>query len=136
MPVNTVAITGEGSGAAVAVPTATPVVSSGDLDGIVLRVIENTGSNEVIGLRNTGRSTVQISGWQLSGSSGDQVCTVPDGVSVRSGQGYQVVSGRSEVSGQGFKCSGSFLWSNEGEMIYLRANDGRQIEVDSAQTGN
>lgn len=135
VPVATLAITGEGSGEALPVPTATPVMSSEDIDGIVLRVVENTGSNEIIALRNLGRTAVRVGGWQLSGSRGDQVCIVPDGITVPAGERYLVVSGRSEVSGLGFKCSGSFLWSNEGETIYLRALDGRQIQVNSAQTG-
>lgn len=112
--------------------TSAPASSAANIDGVVLRVIENSGSNEVLELRNMGRQTVDISGWQLSGSIGDQVCTIPAGVSLRAGQGYQVVSGRSEVTGAGFKCTGAFLWNNRGETIYLRGQN-RQIEVDSAE---
>jgi endonuclease YncB( thermonuclease family) len=121
------------SGAATATPVpAVPAVSNANIDGVVLRVIENIGSNEVLELRNTGRQTVSISGWELSGSIGDQICTIPAGISLRAGQSYEVVSGRSEVTGAGFKCTGAFLWNNSGETIYLRGQN-RQIEVDSAQ---
>jgi micrococcal nuclease len=112
--------------------TSTSAVSTANIDGIVLHVIENVGSDEVLELRNTGRQAVNIGGWEISGSIGDQVCTVPAGVSLRAGQRYQIVSGRSEVSENGFKCSGAFLWNNTGETIYLRSQN-RQIEVDSVQ---
>jgi micrococcal nuclease len=120
--------------AATSMPVATPTsaVSEGAINGVVLRVVENSGFNEILELHNTGRQTVQISGWELSGSIGEQICTVPDGVSLRAGQRYQIASGRSDVSGAGFKCTGSTIWNNSGETIYLRGQN-QQIEIDSAE---
>jgi hypothetical protein len=92
--------------------------------------VENSGSNEVLELHNTSRQSVDISGWSISGSVGDQVCTIPTDTSLRAGERYQVASGRSEVSGRGFKCSGAFLWSNDGETIYLRSTQGDEVRVD------
>ncbi|MBX3000688.1 MAG: thermonuclease family protein [Caldilineaceae bacterium] len=114
------------------IPTPAPAVSDANIDGVVLRVVENSGFNEVLELRNTGRQTVQIGGWELSGSIGNEVCTIPSGVSLRAGQSYQIVSGRSEVTANGFKCTGSPIWNNTGETIYLRGQN-RQIEIDSTQ---
>ena len=137
VPLDQIGVTAE-SGSVEPVPTPAPTsppppaVSSGDIDGIVLRVVENAGSNEILALENTGRQTVSIGGWQLSGSIGDQVCTIPEDIELAAAQRYEVVSGRSTVTGMGFKCSGAFLWNNTGETIYLRAPDGRQIDVDSA----
>lgn len=114
------------------VPSPTSAVSEEAIDGVVLRVVENSGTDEILELHNTGRQTVAISGWELSGSTGDQICTIPDGVSLRAGQRYQVASGSAEVSGTGFKCSGSSLWNNRGETIFLRGQN-QQIEIDSAE---
>jgi endonuclease YncB( thermonuclease family) len=131
--------TGGGEVVATPVPTAVPTRLSApgatDIDGIILHVVANTGSAEVVELRNKGRRNVTISGWELSGSTGPEVCVIPDGVSLSPGQAYQVVSGRSEVRGQGFKCTGAFIWNNDGETIYLRAPDTRQIEVESTEIG-
>lgn len=108
---------------------AAPASSTGNIAGIVLYVVENQGSNEVLELQNSGRRNVDISGWMISGSIGDQVCTIPDDTTLRAGERYQVVSGRSEVSDRGFKCTGANLWSNDGETIFLRSPDGEEIQV-------
>jgi endonuclease YncB( thermonuclease family) len=138
VPLDQIKVTSESGSvepAPTVVPTRPSVPGATEIDGITLRVVENTGSAEVVELRNTGRQTVAVSGWELSGSIGPQVCVIPDGVRLSPGQRYQVVSGRSEVTAEGFKCTGAFLWNNTGETIYLRAADGRQIEIDSVELG-
>ena len=86
---------------------------------------------EILELRNQGGATVDIGGWALCGSKGDDRCVIPDGTVLQPGAGYQVATGESRPSGHGFKGGDKPIWNNDGETIYLQAADGRQITIQS-----
>ena len=70
-------------------------------------------------------------GWVLFGSKGDDRCVIPGGTVLQPGAGYQVATGESQPSGNGFKCGDRPIWNNDGETIYLLTADGRQITIQS-----
>lgn len=113
-----------------AIPTAPPVPAGpATIGDLRLVVRQNARSNELIEIRNGGAGAIDIGGWVLYGSKGDEHCTIPDGTTLQAGQSYQVASGDSQPIGPGYKCSVDPMWSNEGEIIYLRSPDGQQIDV-------
>lgn len=109
------------------IPVAAPVVSG---PAIALLVIENAGSNEILGIRNDGGTAVQIGGWRLTGSKGDDFCEMPGGTTLQPGETYQVATGASQPGSPGYKCGDKSIWSNDGETITLIMPDGViQIEA-------
>lgn len=109
-------------------PTPIPVA---DLDGVTLQILENYQSFELLALENQGSSTVDISGWQLHGSTGSEECTIPADTELAPGQHYEVATGDSEPGDRGYKCSSQAIWNNSGETIFLDTVDGRQISIES-----
>ena len=110
-------------------PTAAPLPPSSALPGIQLVVIRNSRSSEILEIRNSGPSPIDISAWQLYGSLGDDRCTIPPGVILQPAAAYQIATGDSQPAAAGYKCGDKTIWNNQGETIYLRAPDGRQLQI-------
>ena len=108
-----------------AVPNGAPTVQ--------LAIVANHGREEILEIRNTGTGTLDLGGWQLDGSKGDDRCIIPSGATVAPGAGYQVATGDSQPQGAGFKCAGKPIWNNSGETIYLRAPDGLVLSLEAAR---
>ena len=89
----------------------------------------NEGEYEILLLRNQGNSTINISGWRLDGEIGNNRCLIPDGTYLAPNEEFQVATGKSDVTGRGYKCGGSEIWNNEGELIFLHSTDERQISI-------
>jgi endonuclease YncB( thermonuclease family) len=110
-----------------------PAPMSGEFAGqIVLFIIENYRTFEILGIRNEGDTPLDISGWRLDGSRGDDYCIIPDGAVLQPGEIYQVATGDSMLTANGFKCGSKPIWNNQEEIIYLRAPNGsivHQIET-------
>jgi endonuclease YncB( thermonuclease family) len=101
------------------------------IDDIGLVVIENKSTFEILELHNLGSEPVDVSGWTLYGSKGDDRCTMPASVVLQPGATYQVATGDSQPLGDGFKCGDKPIWSNKGEEIYLESGDGQMLTFGS-----
>lgn len=115
-------------------PTAVPpdtVVTSPDLPGIHLLIIQNVSRLEILEIRNTSPGPVDISGWLLYGSRGDDRCLIPAGVVLQPGEGYQIATGDSQPTARGYKCGDKPIWNNQGETIYLRTPDGQTLQIET-----
>lgn len=109
-------------------PPAAPAVAS-SLQGIRLLVIQNVRTFEIIEIRNTSPNPVDIGGWALYGSRGDETCVIPAGVILQPAQGYQIATGDSQPGQPGYKCGDKTIWNNKGETIYLRTHDGQTLQI-------
>jgi len=100
----------------VAVATVTPVPAAepAGAPAMALVVLVNHNSEEILEIRNVGRVPLDLGGWQLDGSKGDDVCVVPGGTTLAPGAGYQVATGESQPQGAGFKCGDGPIWNNNG----------------------
>ncbi len=101
------------------------------LQGIALAIIENHNSFEILQIDNRGQQAVDISGWVLYGSKGDDRCVIPGGTILQPGEGFQVATGDSQPRARGMKCGDKPIWNNDGETIYLEAPGGGRIEIQS-----
>jgi endonuclease YncB( thermonuclease family) len=118
--------------APIALPTAESLVAAqATLQGIVLFIVENRSTFELLQIDNRGQQAVDISGWALYGSKGDERCVLPGGTVLQPGEGFQVATGDSQPQARGMKCNNTSIWNNDGETIYLEAPDGRRIEIQS-----
>ena len=106
-------------------PAGTPAVQ--------LLILANRGSEEILEIRNAGGAPLDLGGWRLDGSKGDDACVVPAGTTLAPGAGYQVATGESQPQGDGVKCANKPIWNNEGETIYLRGPEGFVLEIESVR---
>lgn len=121
-------------------PTATAVPASQGqaappsgpgIDGIVLVIVTNRESLEILALRNSGNAAVDVSGWRLDGSKGDDFCIIPGGTTLQPGEEFDVATGDSVPRGRGYTCGDKPIWNNSGESIYLKSTDGRVYQIES-----
>jgi len=113
------------SEAAAAEPASAPAVD--------LVIIANHNSEEILEIRNVGSASLDLGGWQLDGSKGNDFCVVPRGTTLAPGAGYQVATGESQPQGNGFKCGDRPIWNNNGETIYLRGPAEFVVEIESVR---
>ena len=106
------------------VPPVAPISSQ---TSVAILVIENRSTFEIIGIRNSGATAVDIGGWVFSGSKGGDSCTIPGGSVLQPGQVYQVATGDSQPSSPGYKCGNKPIWNNKGEIIYLDWPGGQEV---------
>jgi len=115
-------------------PTLAPPVSEPQAGlSVQLVIVVNNRSDEILEIRNTSAASLDISGWQLNGSKGNESCTVPDGVVLAPGNGYQVATGDSQPQGNGIKCNEKPIWNNDEETIYLFRPSGLILSIESVQ---
>ena len=92
---------------------------------------ENGHAYDWIELHNTGKSTVDISGWYLSDSKKNKMkFQFPQGTKLKA-DGYLTVfcTGNDEVNiGKGSEFYATFALSSSGESIYLSDADGNQLQ--------
>ncbi len=121
------------SNAAPPQPAATEVPAAAPATGgrITLYIIENYSTYEILGLRNDNTAPADISGAYLTGSRGDDSCTVPGGTVLQPGQVYQIATGDSQPGQPGYKCGDRPIWNNNGETIYLRLPDGTGMQIET-----
>lgn len=124
------------SGNAVPMATPTPVPAAAEpasAPAVALIIIANHNSEEILEIRNLGAAPLDLGGWRLDGSKGDDYCVVPGGTTLAPGAGYQVATGESQPQGAGFKCGDGPIWNNTGETIYLRGPAGVVVEIESVR---
>lgn len=100
---------------------------------VALLILTNHGSAEILAIRNDGSAPVNISGWWLNGSKGDETCTIPAGTVLDPGALYQIATGDSAPSGPGYSCGNKPIWNNGGETIYLHLSDGQTLSIESVR---
>lgn len=136
-PATATALPSRGAGVAVATPTAAPAAPATPVPtntpSVQLVVVANRSTAEVLEIRNTGSVALDISGWRLDGSKGDDFCIVSAGTSLAPGAGYQVATGDSQPQGVGLKCGDKPIWNNGGETIYLRGPGGVILSIESVK---
>lgn len=131
---------GTGAGVAVATPTPaaaapTPAPASAPAGAptVQLVIVANRSTEEVLEIRNTGSAALDISGWRLDGSKGEDYCVMPTGTNLAPGGGFQVATGDSQPQGAGLKCGDKPIWNNGGETIYLRGPSGVILSIESVK---
>lgn len=110
-------------------PAATQPSPITSAPNIALLVLVNQNKSEVIGIRNDGNASVDIGGWRLDGSKGDNFCIVPGATILQSGEMFTVATGDSQPQGRGVKCGDGNIWNNDGEIIFLHSTDGQVFQV-------
>ena len=118
---------------AAAAPTPAPTSAPAGVPTVQLVVLANRSTAEVLEIRNSGSAALDISGWRLDGSKGDDFCTMPAGTTLTPGAGYQVATGDSQPQGAGLKCGDKPIWNNGGETIYLRGPGGVILSIESVK---
>lgn len=80
-------------------------------------IIENIDLNtEVVTLKNTSNTEVNISGWKLISEKGNQVFTFPAGTVIPAGKALKVVSGPKAQTGPGVLVwTKNYIWNNDGD---------------------
>ncbi|OQA42234.1 MAG: SPBc2 prophage-derived endonuclease YokF precursor [Chloroflexi bacterium ADurb.Bin325] len=114
-------------------PRPLALLSAGGLQGITLVVVKNDGREELLELRNGGPAAVDVGGWVLWGSKGDERCVLPGRTVLEPGAAFQVATGDSELTGEGYKCAARPIWNNDGETIYLRTPAGEQLQIEATR---
>lgn len=99
------------------------------ISDVRLAFVINRGQEEVLVVRNAGQGVLDIGGWELRGSIGDDFCIIPGETVLQPNESFQVATGDSQVTGRGFKCGDKPIWNNEGEIIFLIARDGQRIQI-------
>lgn len=121
--------------APIVVPTATPVIvqpaPAAGAPKVQLLIITNNSSAEILELRNGGTAALDIGGWRIDGSKGDDYCKIPAGIVLQPGSGYQIATGDSQPQGAGSKCGDKPIWNNGGESIYVRSPAGIILTIES-----
>lgn len=119
-----------------AAPTATPAApeppaapAPATFADVRLVVIRNSGQDEILEIRNKGASAIDISGWELRGSKGEDFCIIPGGTVLQAGEGFQIATGDSQPTARGYKCGDKPIWNNDGETIILKALDGQVKQI-------
>ena len=87
-------------------------VETFDLGNVTLFIIENNSTFEILGVRNDSGQDIDIGGWWLDGSKGDERCSVPAGTVLAPGGIFEIATGDSVVRGQGIKCGDKPIWNN------------------------
>lgn len=89
----------------------------------------NDSTFEIIEIRNKGASPIDISGWELRGSKGEDFCIIPGGTVLQPNEGFQIATGDSQPTARGYKCGNKTIWNNDGETIFLKALDGQVKQI-------
>jgi len=111
------------------VATDAPTPAQAAQTGATFLIIANQGKEEILGIRNDSSATIDIGGWWVNGSKGDERCVVPDGTQLPAGVVYQIATGDSQPSKPGFKCGDKPVWNNKGEDIYLHTASGVVLQA-------
>lgn len=115
-------------------PTLEPAPSEpASAPAVQLVILTNRSSEEILEIRNVGAGLLDLGGWWLDGSKGDDVCIIPRGTTLAPGAGYQVATGDSQLQGAGLKCGDKPIWNNNGETIYLRGPQGLILSIESVR---
>lgn len=116
-----------------AAPTATPAAPAppgpATFADVRLIVAVNSGMFEILEVRNNGAGPIDISGWDLRGSKGDDFCIIPGGTVLQPNEGFQIATGDSQPTARGYKCGDKPIWNNDGETIFLKALDGQVKQI-------
>lgn len=94
---------------------------------VIIYIVENYSTFEIIGVKNTGGGPADVGGWYLYGSKGNDSCTIPGGTVLQPGETYQIATGDSQPSGPGQKCGDKPIWNNNGEVIALLKPGGEVV---------
>lgn len=117
------------------VPTVTPApvqpAPAAVAPKVQLLIITNNNSVEILELRNGGSAALDIGGWRIDGSKGDDYCKIPAGIVLQPGSGYQIATGDSQPQIAGSKCGDKPIWNNGGESIYVWSLDGLVLTIES-----
>jgi hypothetical protein len=113
------------------VATPTPALTA--LRGVTLHVLQNSGSTELLELRNEGAEIVDVSNWRLVGSvnAAGVSCIIPGAIALPPGGAFQIASGDASPLAQGYQCAEAAIWDDNAETIYLTASDGQTIQVEA-----
>jgi len=104
--------------------TATTTVSSSN--GVKIDNIDLVG--EIITLKNTSKSAVDLTGWKLFSEVGDQTYYFPNGTTISAGGELQIISGSDAIPSQGqLLWEKSNIWNNKGDQGKLYDSQGNLV---------
>jgi len=93
---------------------------------VVISVVDLVG--EVVTIRNTSSAAVDISGWVLVSTVGDQRFTFPAGSVLGGNSSFRVTSGSNATSSTGvFLWTRSNVWNNAGDQAVLLNSAGVEV---------
>ena len=95
-------------------PEPTPEPSTGNL-----QIVSKNLDTDTVGIKNMGKTAVNMNGWKLVSVEGNQVYTFPS-YNLASGATVYVTSGPNAKSGGNYlKWTGSYIWNNSGDAAKL-----------------
>nr|BDD46659.1 hypothetical protein 2 [Bacillales bacterium] len=86
--------------------------------------------DEVVVIKNTGSSDIDLSGWFLLSVTGNQTYYFPEGYILESGATVKIVSGRGATDNppSQLKWTGRYIWNNDGDPAELYNNDSELVD--------
>ena len=97
----------------------TPFPGSGT---VRIVAVFNSGYKEYVEITNSGTQPVDLAGWSVTGSRGDEQYMFPTDYSLAPGAGVRLHSGDGGVDSPptDIYWTSKTVWNNQGETVYLR----------------
>lgn len=95
----------------------------------VIEIVNVDLDEEVVTIKNTGESTVDLGGWHLLSVKGSQSFYFPEGYTLDGGKTMYVTTGRGATDNAPtyIKWTGSYIWNNDGDSAKL-FNDSEELQ--------
>ncbi|MFT4415333.1 MBL fold metallo-hydrolase [Fredinandcohnia humi] len=106
-------------------PTVPPIQPTGTLDLVSVNL-----DTEVVTIKNTGSTDVNMTGWKLVSVEGNQTYNFPSNYVLKAGATVYITSGPNaqDKSPTHLKWTGSYIWNNSGDPAQLINNQGVKVD--------
>lgn len=110
-------------------PTDVPPPPPPPAGNVVIAGVYNSGKVEHVTITNQGGGDADMSGWSVTGSSGDERYTFPGGYILPAGQSMRLHSGQGGVDSPPYDIywTDKNVWANDGETVYLWDAQGNKV---------
>ncbi len=97
-------------------PTNTPTTSNPTPSNGGVKITNIDLSGEIVTLKNTGSSTVDLTGWKIVSETGSQTFNFPAGTTIQAGGTLQILSGKGvQAGGNQLIWGNANIWNNSGD---------------------
>lgn len=105
-------------------PTPSPTPTTGDA-----KIISKDLGKEIVGIKNNGKSSINMSGWYLISVEGNQRFDFPDGYVLKPGATVYITSGKNAKNQPPtyLKWTTANIWNNSGDMARLYNSQGVKV---------
>ena len=103
-------------------PIIVPVPTAINSGGVVIDKVDLSG--ELVTIRNTSSSDVNLTGWKLLSVKGEQTYFFPDGCIIKGGSSLTIATGNAVGD---LKWNNKNIWNNDGDPAELYNSAGKQV---------